>query len=126
MKRSRFGALLLVGLLAAGLFSGWLIHRWHDPISEQIREASRLATAGNWEDAQDLTAQAKSRWEHYWHISAAISDHRPMEEVDALFEELEVYGQFRDEVNYAAACSRIAGKLQGISGDNDLKWWNVF
>ena len=126
MKRSRFGALLLAGLLAAGLFSNSLIHRWHEPVSQYARRASELAADGNWEGANVLIRQARQRWERHWHISAAISNHRPMEEVDALFDELAVYSQYRDTVNYAAACRRIIREIDGISGDNDVNWWNVF
>ena len=126
MKRSRFGALLLAGLLAAGLFSNSLIHRWHEPVSQYARRASELAADGNWEGANVLIRQARQRWERHWHISAAISNHRPMEEVDALFDELAVYSQYRDTVNYAAACCRIIREIDVISGDNDVNWWNVF
>lgn len=125
MKRGWFGLMLLVLLLAGGCLSSYCMARWNEPLEGILEQAAVQAQAGNWEQAEVLSGEARRRWEKHWHISAAFADHGPMEEIDGLFAQLELYGQRQETISYAALCRVLARELGAIGEAHVPNWWNL-
>ena len=108
MNRSKIGAWLLLALLVLGVASSWGMGRFSGPIQAQVAQAGDAALAGDWENAETLARQARVRWERYRNFCAALADHEPMEHIDGLFAQLEVYRQIRDgeNLNWIATTSK--------------------
>ena len=93
MARGWFG----VGILAVFLILGFVIAGQMDdahlPTGELLSQAAEMTLNGEFEGAVALGMEAKDRWEKQWNGTAAVADHSPMDEVDALFAEMEIYAQ---------------------------------
>lgn len=126
MKRSWFGLGLLVVLLAGGLLVTWAMDRIHGPVARDLITAGEYALAGDWEQAQQLSRQAKECWEKNGKLRACFADHEPMEEIDACFAQLEVYCRMKEETAFAAACGETARKVEAMGEAHGLKWENFF
>ncbi len=71
--------------------------------------------------------QAREAWGRSRHLGACFADHTPMEEIDALFAEVEVYAAAREETDFAAGAppfperwkpwGRLTGRRGGICFD---------
>lgn len=125
MKRCWFGLVLLLLLLALGIGSSVYMDRHHQPIADALDRAAAMALAGDWESAQALAGDARARWEEGWGTSASFSDHAPMEEMDGLFHELEIYATARDPVSYGAVCAQLSRTAHAMGEAHNWTWWNV-
>lgn len=125
MKRSKIGAWLLMILLAVGILSSWGMGKCCDPIGEAAADAADAALREDWEQAEALAGQARARWDKYWGFCAAFADHEPMENVNGLFAQLEVYARSRDAQNFAAVCAQLSEDTKAIGEAHSLKWWNL-
>ena len=125
MKRCRFGLGLLLGLLVLGAVSAWGMGKGLDPMTEGIRQAGDAALREDWDTAQALSADVKEQWEKGFPYLASLSDHEPMENINGLFAQLEVYAQSRDPQNFAAVCGQLAQDLEAMGEAHSLKWWNI-
>jgi len=125
MKRGWIGLALLAFLLAGGCLSSYFMARWHEPLEETMDRAAEQAQAGNWEQAEAFSREAEEQWERRWHISAAFADHGPMEEIDSLFAQLEVYGDQRETLGYCALCRELARELGAMGEAHVPNWWNL-
>ena len=126
MKRSWFGLGLLVVLLAGGLLVTWAMDRIHGPVARDLITAGEYALAGDWEQAQQLSRQAKECWEKNGKLRACFADHEPMEEIDACFAQLEVYCRMKEETAFAAACGETARKARAMGEAHSLRLENLF
>lgn len=118
-----------VGLLAAMLLSGiWVtgkMQRMHEPAAAQLQQASQYAMQGRWEKAEQMSMDARKNWEKNRHLTASIVNHEPMDEIDALFSQLEVFGNGRNRISYCAACARLAELLDALHQEQGFYWWNL-
>ena len=125
MKRSRFGFGLLLVLLILGAVSAWAMVDSLEPMSETIRQAGEAALQENWREAEEISGRVKETWETRFPFFASLSDHEPMENINGLFAQLDVYGQSRDPQNFAAVCAQIGEDLEAMGEAHRLKWWNL-
>lgn len=125
MKRSWIGFFLLLILLGLGLLSTWAIVEVHEPISDALEEAADCALEGAWAKAAWLTAQAQGIWEKWAILRAALTDHVPIEDIDALFEMLEVYGVSREGISFAAVCRELAQRVEDLGEAHGLMLENL-
>ena len=125
MKRCRFGAVLLMVLLILGAVSAWAMIRGNRPVSEQIKQAGEAAFLGDWTSAEEQFRQAKVRWENQFPFCAALADHEPMENINGLFAQLEIYARIRDAEGFAAACALLSEDVEAIGEAHRLNWWNL-
>lgn len=126
MKRSRMGAGLLLLLLLLGLLVTWAMGAIHAPIARDLITAGEYALAGNWEQAHALSRQAAEQWDDREFFRACFADHEPMEDVDACFAQLEIYGRMKEETAFAAACGETARKVSAMGDAHKLCWHNFF
>ncbi len=125
MKRSKFGLLLLIGLLVLGILSTWAMNRSTNPIAETVRQAGTAGFQMNWEIATEKMGEAKTQWEKRYPLCASLTDHEPMEEINSLFAQLEVYAESRDAQNFTAVCALLAENLEALGEAHSLTWWNL-
>jgi len=125
MRRSWIGLFLLLVLLIVGLALAWAIEDVHEPITAKLESAAEEALKQNWVSAAWFTAEAHSRWESWVLFRAALADHVPSEEVEALFAALDVYGASRESVSFAALSRELAKKIEAIGKAHGLNWENL-
>ena len=125
MKRIWIGIALLTCLLMGGLWISGFMKDAHDPVAQDIRHAGSMAQKNQWNAAQAFAERGRDRWEQKWPVTAAIADHEPMDEIDALFAQLETYGKTRDPGAYSALCGHLGSLLEALSQGHRCKWWNL-
>lgn len=125
MNRSRIGAALLLCLLVAGTVSTRWLKSTHSRIGEEVLRAAVYSLENRREEALALTRDARERWEGQWGLTAALADHGPMEQIDALFAQLEVYAGAEDWVAFAGVCAQLGSELQALGDAPSLSWRNL-
>ena len=125
MNRLWIGIGLLVILLAFGI--GLLLGSsvFFQEFSAQLEQAGEMALAGNWPDAEKKVTISREQWERWHYFWAAFTDHEPVEQIQNLFSQLEVYRQRRLEVDFATVCGNLAHVAEAIEESHGLKWWSV-
>ena len=124
MRRLWIGVGVLVVMLAVAICLTAAFDRIHTPLSEEIKQASQLAMAGEWEKATALTRQARADWKNYRELIAAVADHEPLEKMEYLLDQLLVYGQLHRRADFAAICVEVAALAEAMLESQSLSWWN--
>lgn len=125
MKRCVFGLGLLAALLALGLTVTVSMERIHEPISRDLSQASRAAMAGELDRGIALAEQAEAAWEKHRRFTASAADHAPMDEINGLFAQLEIYGRAGEAEDFAACAARLSRLTQAMGSAHSLTWWNL-
>lgn len=126
MKRIWFGAALLVVLLLLGLGSGAWMKQTHQPISKDLIRASELALEGNWKGAENFTGAARREWDKQQLLTAALSDHEPMDQIDGMFAQLEIFAGTGDAAAYSSTCRYLASRLDALGRSHSFNFQNLF
>lgn len=122
MKRFWLGVAIMTLLLALGIGATVATGRSCRPIAQALEQAAQLDK----EQVTALSEEARSTWHRHRRFCAAVSDHEPMEEIDALFEELRIYLRCDDRVHYLECCARLATQIHAIADAQAVNWWNIF
>lgn len=125
MTRFWVGLTILAVLLTAGLGVQKLLRSIHQPIAEALEQAAEASLQGDWDKALELSQQANARWEQFYHRTAAFADHNPMDELDGLFAELEIFAAEKEMPHYAALCSHLAKLSRSMAESHNISWWNL-
>lgn len=125
MKRLWIGVGFLAAILIIGIFITLAFSRLHIPISDALNQASEAAIAEDWEKATALTESARADWEKFRGFTAAVADHEPLEEIDAMFAQLTVLAQQQETAEFAALSAQLARQAQAMADSQSISWWNV-
>ena len=125
MKRFYIGITLLLLFLISGILLTCAFSRIHAPLAKTLENASQAAVSGQWETAISLADAARTRWETCRNFTAAVADHEPLEEMDALFAQLEVYKNMGLNVEFAAICTRLSQMAAAMEESQALTWWTM-
>lgn len=125
MKRCWFGFGLLVGLLILGLLVTGAMTRNHEAVAARLDLAAAAAAAEDWAGAEEQLRAARQKWERDWHFSAAFADHEPMEDIDGLFAQSEIYLRSRNPEALAATCAQLARMTAAMGEAHAFNWWNL-
>ena len=125
MKQFWLGLGLLVAMLVSGIWVTGKMKQTHKPASDQLQQAAQYSLEADWENAHRMTMKARKNWEDHRHLTASIVNHEPMDEIDALFSQLEVYSRCGDRVSYSATCARLAELLDALYQEQQFYWWNL-
>lgn len=125
--RSRFvlGIGILLALLLAGFGGSYFLQEKNEPVAAALTQAREKALAEDVEGALELALKAEDAWRENWHPIAAMADHDPMDEIDSLFEQLQVYGSVANSTELAAYCARLAQRIRAVSEAHMFSWWNL-
>ena len=125
MKQFAFPILLLSALLIGGIVSSSWVRWVQAPISDHLEQAAEAGFQENWEQAEIFCDAARQRWEAYRHTLATVMDHRPMEEIDSLFGEMDFYRQAKDSALFSGICQRLSRMTQAMADTLSFSWWNL-
>lgn len=125
MKRCWFGFILLVILLLGGVFSSKTLIDNQKEISTHLRQAAEAAADEDWEAAKSTLTAAREKWEKGWHFTASFADHEPMEDIDSLFAQAEIYLRSQNPEALAAVCAELVCSVDDIGEAHALNWWNL-
>lgn len=125
MSRLWIGIGLMVVLLAMGIGLLWGSSVFFKEFSEQMEQAGDLAMAGNWAAAEKKVAQNRGKWEKWRFFWSSFTDHEPVEQMQSLFSQLEVYRQRQLQVDFATVCRNLAHVAEAIEESHGLKWWSI-
>ena len=125
MKRTWLGATLLAVFLLLGIFSGIWMEKTHNRLSLALDDACQLAVEKRLTEASVLSRDAYTQWLRHRGATASLADHTPMEEIDRLFQELEVYIQMDEPVHYAATCAQLCTLLASMGDAHNINWWTL-
>lgn len=126
MNRFRFGAALLVLLLAASLWAQWGTRALHAPIARAITQSAEACSHEDWQTAEAARLRAYEAWLEARNLTAALNDQQYVEEADALFAQLPVYARNQDQTEYITTCRTLALRILSLSEAHRWNWWNVF
>lgn len=124
MKRLWIGVGFLIVMLAVGICLTMLFDRIHTPLSEDLRQASQLALSQDWEKATALAQKARADWQQYRKLIAAVADHEPLEKMEYLLEQLDVYAQRRRTADFSALCVELAALADAMLESQQFTWWS--
>ncbi len=125
MKRLWLGIFILAALAALGIWATVGISHICQPLSDSLNQAADRVQEGQWELALALSQDARQQWEQWQKLTASVTNHQPMEEVDALFGALEVYARQRDALRFADCCARLSAVTSAIAEAQAIYWWNI-
>jgi len=118
------GVGLLALLLAVSLLTTWGMQAIHKPAEQEMEAAAAAALAGDFPGAVAAADRAYSRWQTYRNCTAAFADHGPMDDVDSLFAEMQIYAQAEEIPHFAACCNQLQALLKAMYDAHVLTWWN--
>lgn len=124
MTRLWIGVGLMLVLLLGGIALWVGIVPFHENLASSLDDAAQLAIGGQWEQAQKAAFAARDRWQKHQNGIAAVTDHEPMEQMEALFRELSLLGASQ-AVDFACICVQLAQTAHAIGETQSLKWWGV-
>ena len=125
MGRLWLGIGILVLFLVLGLWISSAMDEVHMGIADALETAAEQALSGDLEAAMDTAQKAKASWQKHWHGSAAVADHAPMDEIDGLLAQMEIFGRADKPGDFAACCARLALLVEAMSEAHSLTWWNL-
>ena len=119
------GPLLLLLLLLAGLLGSWQPGRQQEAVARQLEDCQWLALSGQWQQAREGAKQAETDWNSRQSHWQALDDHRPMEEIDALFGRLSAAAAAGEREEFAQNCAELSRRIRTMAEGRQLRWWNV-
>ncbi len=124
MRRLHLGLGLLAALLATGIWLTSVFVRLHEPVSGTLEQAQEAVWEGDWEKASMLTHRVHQDWKNTREFIAAVADHEPLEEMDAMFYRLEAECRLRQADEFAADCAELARLANAMAESQKIVWWN--
>lgn len=125
MLRLWIGIGILAILLAMGIGLLWGSGVFFEELSQDLQQAGDFALAGNWQAAGEKVEKSREKWEAYRPFWASFTDHEPVEQMQNLFAQLELYRTRQLEVEFAAVCRNLVHVAEAIDESHGLKWWSV-
>ena len=125
MIRGWLGVGILFVFLILGFVTAATMNNAHLPTEKLLAQAAEKTLSGNFDEAISLATQAKTRWEEHWNGTATVADHAPMDDVDALFAEMEIYAKTQEKPHFAAVCSELSQRIQAVASAHKFSWWNI-
>ncbi len=124
MRRLILGIGILALLLAVSSLVSWAMDVIYTPMAQDLEAATLAAEHGDWAKTKALTDRAKARWERYWYFTAAFADHTPMDELDSMFGELEVYLQANEMPHFSVTSRHLSLLAVAMADSQRPAWWN--
>ena len=95
-------------------------------MKQVMTRAAEAAVREDWVTARACAEKARERWQKHRRYAAALLDHGPLEETDALFAELEIYDKRSMAADFAAVCALLARQAEAMGESQRLSWWSFF
>ena len=125
MGRLLLGIGILVLFLIGGLWVGHAMDDVHQAIAQTLDTAALKCLDGDLKGGIALAQQAQNQWDSHWHGTASVADHEPMDEIDGLFAQLEIYGKAGLAADFATYCARLSRLVSAVGEAHSFTWWNL-
>ena len=125
MKRLWCGVGLLAFLLTASLYLGDALTQRLQPVEQDLDKAAVAALEENWPLASALYLRAEKDWDSNRNLTAALTRHDPIEQIDAGFSVLPAYAACEDTVGFCTACGQLAQQIRTLPQSHGPLWWNL-
>lgn len=125
MKRIWLGIALLVVIALLGFWLQFGMDKLHSRAVENLDAAANAALQEDWDTALALFRQAQQDWQKAQSITAAAADHSPMDDVERLYAELEIYARQQETDHFAATCNQLSRMTQAVIDAHRLSWRNL-
>ncbi len=125
MKKFVIGIFVLSLLWITGLWVAKTTEEMYAPVISLLEEAADTALIGNLEAAKAQAAEARKLWDKQKKATATMADHTPMEEIDHLFAETDIYARTEEAPHFAACCAQLAVMIQDMSDAHTPNLWNL-
>ncbi len=125
MNRLWIGIGIMVLLLALGIAMLWGSTVFFKKLSNDLEQAGDFALAGNWSAAGEKLSKSQAQWARWQCFWSACTDHEPIEQMQNLFSQLEVYQARQLEVDFATVCRSLVEIAKAIDESHSLKWWGL-
>ena len=126
MKRIWFGVVLLILMLVLGLISSTFMKETWLKQSENLNRAAILASDGDWVNARNLLAEAQAEWAEKQLLLAVLCQHEPIEQIDGLFAQLEVFSESRRTASFSSTCVFLSKLIDSLGRSHNLNLKNLF
>ena len=124
MTRFWIGVGILAVLLLSSVLLGLQMKNLHKDISQQLSLAAEQALEGKWEEATARSEKAFQSWKRHRKFAASLSDHEPLEEMDRMFDQMQIYQRQHMTTEYAAVCTLLSRGAEAMGESGSLTWWN--
>ena len=121
-RRFWYGLGILAIFFGLGLWAAMGMEKMHVPVTEHLEQAAQTALSGDVTGGAAQAEQAEKVWQKCRSLTAAMADHAPMEEIDSLFAQVQLYAQAGSGVDFAAYCRRIARLVEAVAEAHGLNW----
>ena len=106
MKRIWLGIGVLAALIAVGVWSMFAADAIHGDMARQLHQAAYRTDS---RQAFDTSQQVQRQWERYFLFTATMADHTDVDEIDALFAQMEVCRTRGDSRRITRTTSKSTG-----------------
>ena len=125
MNRLWIGIAILLLLMIVGIGFWWGSGTFFRQFSREINAAGEAALSENWAAAGEKAENCQKKWERYRYFWASLTDHAPVEQVQVLFSQLELYERQKLPTEFAACCRSLSREAEAIEETHGLAWWSV-
>ena len=125
MKRSWFGAVLLIVLLILSIAAAFFMTRLHEDLALEARLSADSALLGQWDDVHLLLRRISRRWDRFSGLRSCLTDHEALEAIDATLAQMEVCRQSKNALHYQLLCAQLQTQLTALGEAHTLTWRNL-
>ena len=125
MTRFIIGILTLTLLFSVGLFVALTTDQMYRPVIGLLEKAADTALSGSFKEAVTQAKAAKDLWDKMKNKTATVADHTPMEDIDLMFAEAEIYAKTEETPHFAACCAQLASMVQNMADAHAMNLWNL-
>lgn len=125
MKHLWFGIGLLVFLLVASIWLGSALEELHRFPAEDLEYAADAALEGNWNLSAALISRAEQSWSSRRNLTAALTHHDAVFQIDKGFDMLKSYIACQDTAGFVSTCAQLAAQLRSVHQPHSFRWWSL-
>ena len=114
MKHILIACLVFALCLAVGLFSLFYVRASGEQTVALLERSIRQAETERYSAAAESLQQAKALWEGRETILGIFLHHEEVDEVVALFAQLEQFVKLGDQDDYLAACQELIARIEHV------------
>ena len=114
MKHILIACLVFALCLAVGLFSLFYVRASGEETVTLLERSIRQAEEEQYTAASDSLRQAKQLWEVRETVLGILLHHEEVDEILALFAQLEAFIKLEDLDDYLAACGELTARLEHV------------
>lgn len=114
MKQIWISAAVFLLALAVGLMSVFCVRAAGEETNARLARSAEAARQERYTDAQDALLEAKDAWEGREQLLGVFLHHEEVDEVVALFAQLEQFARLQDQDDYLAACHELMARIEHV------------